>query len=385
MRISVETSSLASRYDILVAPDGLAACGEWSANTLGPSAKRLALVTNSTVYRFYGEVVLKGLATAGFKVTPIVIKDGERYKSLKVADTVLEKLTAAGIGRTDAVVAVGGGVVGDLAGFVSAIYLRGVRFLQIPTTLLAMIDSSVGGKTGVNSTFGKNLIGAFHQPAGVLIDPSVLATLPLRELTAGYCEMIKHAALSGKRLLSQTESMVVNSPLAGFSDHIRNDTYAQRLAELIALNVRFKAGIVSGDQFESVANVGPKSRKILNFGHTLAHALEKVTNYRYLKHGEAVGYGIQFAAELSKKLALCDEKDVNLLNDVVQRVGPLPSLANIAENEVFEAFKFDKKNISGSLQMILLKGIGKPVILTDKDIPSTSVHSVLKKLLQKWA
>jgi 3-dehydroquinate synthase len=158
-----------------------------------------------------------------------------------------------------------------------------------------------------------------------------------------------------------------------------------QISDLINAQVAFKAQIVAGDERESSSRVDGKSRKILNFGHTLAHALEKVTDYKYFKHGEAVGYGILFAAELSKSLALIDEKSVNLLYDVVHRAGDLPPLAGIDPQEVFEAFKFDKKQLSGSLQMILLKGIGKPVIRTEKDISPVTVKTVLKKLLRKWA
>ena len=325
------------------------------------------------------------LVEAGFEVFHYLMKDGEQHKSLKTAQSALGAMSKAGLTRTDAVVALGGGVVGDLAGFASAIYLRGIAFLQIPTTLLSMIDSSVGGKTGVNTAFGKNLIGAFHQPAGVLIDPGVLKTLPVRELTAGLCEMVKHGAIGGKPLLKQTADLLSKFPVETFAGNFEISNFRSEISDLIAANVAFKATIVAGDERESSKRLDRRSRKILNFGHTLAHALEKVTNYKYFKHGEAVGYGILFAAGLSKSLALCDEKDVKLLNDVVQCVGTLPLLANIDRNEVFEAFKFDKKHLAGSLQMVLLKGIGKPVILTEKDIPRVTTQKVLKELLQKWA
>ena len=313
------------------------------------------------------------------------MKDGEQHKNLRSTEEALKFLSENGLSRTDAVVALGGGVVGDLAGFVSAIYLRGLAFLQIPTTLLSMIDSSVGGKTGINTAFGKNLVGSFHQPSGVLIDPGVLKTLPAREVTAGLCEMVKHGAIGGKDLLKQAEKLLSEFPVEIFPENHANSNFRSQISNLIAANVAFKAKIVAGDERESSKRLDGRSRKILNFGHTLAHALEKVTNYKYFKHGEAVGYGILFAAELSKYLALCDEKDVNLLNDVVQRVGALPSLANIDRDEVFEAFRFDKKHLAGSLHMIRLKGIGKPVILTDKDIPRVTTQKVLKELLHKWA
>jgi len=239
---------------------------------------------------------------------------------------------------------------------------------------LAMIDSSVGGKTGVNTSFGKNLTGAFHQPGGVLIDPKVLSTLPSRELTAGFCEMTKHGALAGRELLDATADVLDRfgrGPAVGVE---------RAMSALIKANIEFKASIVAGDERESSKRRDARSRKILNFGHTLAHALEKVTNYSYFRHGEAVGYGILFAAELSKNLALCPEKDVNLLNDVVRRVGVLPSLAGIDPNEVLAAFRSDKKVIGGELQMVLLKGIGRPVIVSEGDIP----RRLLKKTLRQF-
>ena len=383
--LKIELSGQPTAYEIVIGNDLLATSGKWARKCLGKGASKIVLISNPTVFKLYGKAAIDSLSEAGFTVTHFLMKDGEQHKSLKTTEQALQFISESGLTRTDAVVALGGGVVGDMAGFASAIYLRGLAFLQIPTTLLSMIDSSVGGKTGVNSAFGKNLVGSFHQPSGVLIDAGVLRTLPVREITAGLCEMVKHGAICGTPLLGQTQQLLANFPVETFAANHENEHFVSEISNLIAANVAFKAKIVAGDERESSGRVDGKSRKILNFGHTLAHALEKVTNYRYFKHGEAVGYGILFAAGLSKSLALCDEKDVNLLNDVMQSVGSLPSLANIDGDEVFEAFKFDKKHLSGSLQMILLKGIGKPAILTEKDIPRTTVQSVLKDLLQKWA
>lgn len=383
--LKIELAGQPTAYKIIIGYDLLAGCGKWARKCLGKGAGKLVVISNTTVFQLYGRLATESLSAAGFTVTHFLMKDGEHHKSLKTAELALKFVSESGLTRTDAVVALGGGVVGDLAGLVSAIYLRGISFLQIPTTLLAMIDSSVGGKTGVNSAFGKNLIGAFHQPSGVLIDPNVLKTLPAREITAGLCEMVKHAAIGGKPLLKQTSKLLSDFPVETFSANAEISDFRSKISSLIAGNAEFKAKIVASDERESSKRLDAKSRKILNFGHTLAHALEKVTNYRYFKHGEAVGYGILFAAEMSKSLALCDEKDVNLLNDVVRSVGALPPLSKIDGDEVFEAFKFDKKQLAGSLQMILLKGIGKPVILTEKDIPRATTQKVLKKLLQKWA
>jgi 3-dehydroquinate synthase len=383
-RLDICLSPVGSSYSVTVGDGMLSGCGTWAQRCLGKQTSRLVIVSNPAIYSLYGTETADNLRSAGFEVSHYLLRDGERYKSLRTAEAAIKSFTENGLRRTDAVVALGGGVVGDLAGFASAVYLRGIPFLQIPTTLLSMVDSSVGGKTGVNSKFGKNLIGSFHQPSGVLIDVNVLRTLPQRELTAGLCEMIKHGAIGGKALLDRTDKLLVNYPISECR-HFENSDFRSEIANLIAANVEFKAKIVAGDERESSKRLDGKSRKILNFGHTLAHALEKVTDYEYFRHGEAVGYGILFAAELSNSLAQFDEKELNLLYDVVHRAGPLPPLAHIQAKEVFGAFRFDKKQLSGSLQMVLLKSIGKPVIVVEEDIPRTSFSKAFKNLLQRSA
>ena len=372
LTVPISVSREESSYDIRIAGGCLSEAGPWAANCLGTSAQRALILSNPTVYNLYGPIVANSLKSAGFSVSSFLMRDGERHKTLRTAESALAAFSSAALERSDVIVALGGGVVGDLAGFAASIYLRGIRFLQIPTTLLAMVDSSVGGKTGVNTSFGKNLIGAFHQPSGVLIDTETLTTLPRREVTAGLCEVVKHGALSGKPLLGRTDGV-----LKGAIAALRPE-----LSDLIGENVRFKASIVAADERESSVRKDARSRKILNFGHTLAHALEKVTGYTYFRHGEAVGYGIRFAAELSKNLALCPPDDVDLLNGVVHRVGVLPSLAGIDPDEVLAAFRSDKKVIGGELQMVLLEGIGKPVIISERDIPRPLFKKTLKKLFR---
>lgn len=372
--IKIDLGRERSSYKILIG-GRLEHVGRWTQTCLKQGGGKIVIVSNQTVFKLYGEICERSLRDVGFSVGTFLIKDGEKYKTLKTAESVLSHFSKSGLTRADAVVALGGGVVGDLAGFTSSIYLRGIPFLQIPTTLLAMIDSSVGGKTAVNTAFGKNLVGAFYQPKGIIIDISTLATLPKRELTAGYCEMIKHGALSSRKLLSETHDFLT----------AMNEGKIPDISGLIAKNIAFKAKKVADDERESLKCSDATSRKILNFGHTLAHALEKVTNYRYFKHGEAVGYGILYAAELSKSLDLLTEKDVELLNDVLQCVGKLPSLENIAENKVLKAFRFDKKNISGSLQMVLLEGIGRPIIFDENKIPRSLIQETLKQLIKRWS
>lgn len=378
--IFVEKSS---GYEIQIGHDLLADCGEWAKNCFEGKTGKIALVSNPKVFALYGEKIRRSFAKSGFEVTVCLMKDGEKHKNFRTLQETLKCFSENHLTRTDAVVALGGGVVGDLAGFAASVYMRGIAFLQIPTTLLAMIDSSVGGKTAVNSEFGKNLIGAFYQPSGVLIDVETLATLPRRELTAGFCEAIKQGAISGRELFDQISGFLEKYPVKDITRSFSDENFLAELESLLSAQVSFKAKIVQGDEKEAVGKTDAKSRKILNFGHTLAHSLEKVTNYRHFKHGEAVGYGVIFAAELSKKLGLLHQNEVNLLNDVVHRAGKLPAISLIDPELVFETFKYDKKMVNDSLQWILLKGIGKPVIFPHKDIPKSVLMNTLKQISGK--
>jgi 3-dehydroquinate synthase len=384
VKTTVRVSPAEQTYHVTVRPRSLASIGLWASAALKGQGVKVVLVSNSTVHELYGKIVETSLSAAGFTVSRFLMKDGEVHKSLKTAESAVRSFSDAGLTRSDAVIALGGGVVGDLAGFAASVYLRGIRYLQIPTTLLAMVDASVGGKTGVNTGSGKNLVGAFHHPSGILIDPEVLSTLPRRELTAGFCEVIKHSVMAGRRQVERISDLLARYPIKGFGDHFGDKDFKFQISNLIFENVEFKAGIVADDPNEDLGRKDSRSRKILNLGHTLAHALEKVTDYKYLRHGEAVGYGLLYAAEVSKALALCSEKDVNLLYDVVHRVGPLPTLARIEPKDAVEAFDLDKKNIAGSRQMVLLRGIGRPAIVTGTEIPPKLLLSVLTRCLKKW-
>lgn len=381
--VQIEIPRNASGYQIVIADTQTANTGKWARKCLGKDAASVAIISNKTVYGLYGEEVSESLRSVGFNAFVWLMRDGEQHKNLKNIEKALDFLAESGISRTDAVLALGGGVVGDLAGFAAAIYLRGIAFLQMPTTLLSMIDSSVGGKTGVNSAAGKNRVGSFYQPNGVMIRTDVLKTLPARELTAGFCEAVKHGALSGKRLFGMTADFLAKYRPADFPGYFADAGFRSDLGEVIEEQVSFKASIVQADEREQTRRADARSRKILNFGHTLAHALEKVTDYKYFKHGEAVGYGILYAAELSKNLDLVDQEVVNLLNDVVRTTGDLPPLNNFDAEEVFEAFRFDKKLVAGSLQMILLSGIGKPKVVGSDKIRRSAHIKALKILFAK--
>lgn len=376
-QIDIRHRATASGYSIVVTSAALERAGEWGVGCLGSSARKAAIISNSTVFNIYGEKVRRNFNRAGFDVSVWLMRDGERYKNLKSLEGALTHLNSQRLSRDDVVIALGGGVVGDLAGFAAAVYLRGIRFLQMPTTLLAMIDSSVGGKTGINTDFGKNLVGAFHRPSGVLIDVDTLQTLPGRELTAGFCEAVKQGALSGNKLFSETAGYLTDFQQS--NGMIASD----RSVNLIANQVAFKASIVRQDETEKTGRMDAKSRKILNFGHTFGHALEKVTNYRHLRHGEAVGYGMMLAGELSKNLDLLSQNELKSFNDVVHRVGRLPSIAGVAPEAIFEALKYDKKSAGGALNWILLKGIGKPLIVSERDIPKSALTKAVKSILKK--
>jgi len=279
-------------YDIHIGARTLATVGSKASAALGPGARRAALISNRKVFDLFGEKVLRALRSSRFDCSVWLMKDGEQHKSMRSLEQALTFFSKSGLERNDIVVALGGGVVGDLAGFAAATYLRGVAFINVPTTLLAQIDASVGGKTGLNTAAGKNLVGAFHQPRLVLIDTDTLQSLPQRELTAGWCEAIKQGAAGDRKLFDRTVRLLRRGGTHASSVQHTN------LAATIAAHCRFKAAIVSGDEREATDRTDRRSRKILNFGHTTAHALEAVTNYRRFRHGEAVGYGMIVAAEI---------------------------------------------------------------------------------------
>lgn len=384
--VKVRLKSNPHQYEIRIGYQLLHQSGQWASDFLPVKGGKIVIVSNPKIFGLYGGLVQQSLEKSGFKVAVWLMKDGEKYKNFRSLENLLKFFSEQKLTRTDAVVALGGGVVGDLAGFASAVYLRGIAFLQIPTTLLAMIDSSVGGKTGINSDFGKNLIGAFHQPSGVLIDVSALKTLNQREITAGFCEAVKHAAISGRQLFDETSIFLRNYPVSkNFKKNFDDRNFLEKLSALLTLQVTFKAEIVMNDERESVARIDSRSRKILNFGHTFAHALEKVTKYRYLRHGEAVGYGILFAAELSKSLEFLDKNHLKLLNDVLKFVGSLPTLQNIEAEEIYQAFSFDKKNVGERLQWVLLKEVGQPIIVSDEKIPTKTIRQTIEKTLKNFS
>lgn len=280
---------------------------------------------------------------------PILIPDGERAKHLGTVGRIYDALIRASADRACTIIAVGGGVVGDVAGFAAATYLRGVPVVQVPTTLLAQVDSAIGGKVGVNHAMGKNLIGAFHPPACVLIDPELLGTLPRREFRAGLYEVVKYGVITSRALFDRV-STTLNALFA---------RDAAALLPVVAESCRIKASIVQDDERESGI------RRTLNFGHTAGHALEAVTKYRRFRHGEAVAYGMLVAAELGVARGVFPEADRHALASLVMQMGPLPPVGDLSAAQVLEASARDKKVIAGRLHFVLPTDIGATIIVTD--------------------
>jgi 3-dehydroquinate synthase len=344
---------------------------------LSKAARRAGIISNKRVFDLYGREVARSLKTAGCKVFEWLMPEGERYKSFSVLEKAVTFLSENRFERNDLVVALGGGVVGDLAGFSAAIYLRGVPVAQVPTTLLAQIDSSVGGKTGINLPTGKNLVGAFHQPACVFIDTETLTSLPPRELVSGFCEMVKQSLIADRSLFDMTVDCLQKT------SSNRDFLLTSEFENLIAAHCGFKASIVANDERESTNRSDTKSRRVLNFGHTTAHALETITSYRTFRHGEAVGYGMLVAGELSRDLGLIGSGDLKLLRDAVRLCGPLPRADKLDINQIIRALQHDKKSVDGQINWVLLEGIGRPKIVEGRLINAKSLRQSLRAGLRE--
>lgn len=374
-RLQVRTKARPHEYEIIIGRGILSEAGRIVRGRLGKRSQRIVVISNKRVFAVHGSSVFKSLQADGFSVTPWLIGDGEQYKSVQTTEKVLRFLSETGLERSDGVVALGGGVVGDVAGFAAAVYLRGIPFIQIPTTLLAQIDSSVGGKTGVNLPAGKNLVGSFHQPAAVVIDIQTLTTLPARELVAGWCECVKQGAVSSRKLFKQTTDF-----LKEFNS--QEVLISTQLEKLIASHCAFKASIVAADEREDLARRDHRSRRILNFGHTIAHALEAVTNYRRFRHGEAVGHGMLVAGQLAKNLGLLEQSELELLSQAVTLCGPSPSAGDLDESAVIGAIANDKKRAAGHVQWVLLERIGRPLIVDGKEISPLLLRKSVREALR---
>jgi 3-dehydroquinate synthase len=352
----VMVSAASGPYPVVIGSGTIDALrGEMDVARLG--ARRL-LISSQRVWDFHGPRFRK----SGAERTPILIEDGERYKNLNTVARVLDALVKAGADRSTAIIAIGGGVIGDIVGFAAAIYLRGVPVVHVPTTLLAQVDSAIGGKTGVNHPLGKNLIGAFHAPSLVVADPVVLETLPRREFRAGLYEVIKYGVIAEPSLLDRLRDTL---PAVFARD-------GGAVAPLVAESCRIKARVVSADERES----GP--RRVLNFGHTIGHALEAVTKYKRFRHGEAIGYGMLAALAIGVARGITPKSLGEEVDALVTQLGPLPSLADISPKEVLAAIARDKKVVNGRLHFIAASDRGATIELTD--VTEKEIKTALTKL-----
>ena len=319
---------------------------------------RRFVVSTAVIWNLHGAQIQRALGA----VEPILLADGERYKNLQSVSRIYEALIRAGADRGSAIVAVGGGVIGDTAGFAAATFLRGISLVHVPTTLLAQVDSSIGGKVGVNHALGKNLIGAFHQPAVVLIDPLVLRTLPRREFRSGLYEVVKYGVIANRELFDrvahETKGIFDRDPAV--------------LIPTIVESCRIKVDVVSKDERESGL------RRILNFGHTVGHALEAVTKYRRFLHGEAIAYGMLAAADLAVARGALAEVERQALARVIAQLGPLPPIADLSITEVLEAVQRDKKVVNGKLHFVIAIQIG--ATMTIDDVTEAELTGVLERL-----
>jgi len=340
--INVELGS--RTYPIEISNGLLETIGERVAS-LGFSGK-VALVTNPTVYDFYGDRVVKSLSAAGLEAVVIKVPDGEEYKNLQEVSAVYDAMVDNRMERNSPVIALGGGVIGDMAGFVAATYLRGVPFIQVPTTLLAQVDSSVGGKTGVNHPRGKNLIGAFYQPRAVFIDPWTLHTLEPRDLRTGLAEVVKYGVIWDADFFAFLEANA-ESLLQPGSDE---------LTRAIERSCEIKAEVVSNDETEQ------GRRAILNFGHTFGHAIEALSGYGTWTHGEAVAMGMVLAAEFSSLLGLCKARDEDRIKGLLRALSLPVERPDIDSDAYIGSMRLDKKVVGGHLRFVLVTEIGSVVI-----------------------
>jgi 3-dehydroquinate synthase len=322
----------------------------------GVGRKRF-IVSSPVIWRHQGARIQRAIPG-----DPILIPDGERHKTLTSVARVYDALIRGGADRGSAVIAVGGGVVGDTAGFAAASFLRGITLVHVPTTLLAQVDSSIGGKVGVNHALGKNLIGAFHQPVLVVADPLLLATLPRREFRSGLYEVVKYGMIASRGLfellMRDTKAVLAR----------RSDVLVPAIVE----SCRIKADVVSKDEREGGL------RRILNFGHTIGHALEAITHYRRFRHGEAIAHGMLGAADLAAARGALAPEDRQALETLIAKLGPLPAVDDLAVGEAMAALGRDKKVVHGRLHYVIATGIGTTA--TIDDVSEDELRGVLARL-----
>ncbi len=345
--IRIPISTPQRTYEAIIENGLISRTGAFLRELLGGN-KRLFVVTVPPVRKLWGKKLSASLKKAGLVATFLEMRNGERHKRLASVQGLAEELVRLHADRKIVVLAFGGGVVGDVAGFLASVYMRGVDVVQIPTTVQAQVDAAIGGKTGVNLRSGKNLIGTFHQPRAVLIDPGVLSTLPEREFRAGLYESLKAGVIGKPELFAELE----NANLAAF----RHDVAA--VERVIAESVRLKAEVVSADEREG------DLRRVLNLGHTIGHALEAETEYRHFLHGEAVAWGMIAAAQIARQVGKLDATSSDRIHQAVLNLAPLPAVA-VRGNSILRLLQADKKTQDGVVHFVLPLRIGKVEIAND--------------------
>jgi 3-dehydroquinate synthase len=323
--------------------------------------QRLFVVTVPPVRRKWGKKLLASLSSAGFTAKIVEMPNGERHKKLATVEKLCEQLSRLGADRNSVIVAFGGGVVGDVAGLVASLYMRGVELVQIPTTVLAQVDASIGGKTGVNLRAGKNMVGTFHHPSVVLIDPAVLSTLPEREFRAGLYEALKCGVIGKPELFLALENVDIKK--------LRRDPV--KLEWIITESVKLKAEVVSSDERENGL------RRVLNLGHTIGHALESQTAYRHFLHGEAVAWGMIASAKIASAVGLLENNGAARIVDATRALGPLPKVQS-RSRDILRLLKSDKKTRNGIVHFVLPREIGKVEIAND--VPEQVVIEAVDEL-----
>jgi len=353
--------NLGSRsYRIVVASGALQSVGERLRELrLG---SRAALVSDGAIMRLYGKTVVASLESAGFTVTTIDVPEGEAAKTLAVAEHCWDRLLTAGLDRTSTVLALGGGAVGDVAGFAAATYMRGINFIQLPTTVLAQVDASIGGKTAIDHPLGKNMIGAFHQPRLVVVDPAVARTLPEREFRSGLAEIVKHGIVLDADYFAELERDL--APLAARDLGV--------LERIIGGSCRLKASVVERDEREA------ELRHVLNYGHTIGHALEAATGYTRYAHGEAVSLGIVAEARLARRLGIADDETTTRQERMLETLGLPVRAPSIDVEPIVSAMARDKKAKDGRVPFVLAPRIGAFRIVYD--VPTTDIRAVIASL-----
>lgn len=359
--IRVELGS--ESYDIAIASGSLDQLGAKCARLdLG---KKVLVVSNQAIFKHYGERAIASLQSSGFDVTSCILPAGEQYKTLNSVQKIYNAALEKRLERSATMVALGGGVIGDMTGFAAATWLRSINFVQVPTTLLAMVDASIGGKTGVNHPQGKNLIGAFYQPRLVLIDPEILKTLPAREFRAGMAEVIKYGIIWDAELFSQMEASKRLDQLRYMDQGL--------LEAILNKSCQAKADVVSKDEKEA------DLRAILNYGHTIGHAVESLTGYRIVNHGEAVAIGMVAAGAIAVNLQLWDHKEAERQDALIKKAGlPTQLPAGIDIEAIVDALQTDKKVKAGKVRFVLPTQIGA-VKVTD-EVPADVIRQVLRQM-----